>query len=456
MRIVLYLFCCLLFTLLSACGSTKKTVSNDKEPTPSLVDYTNDDDFDGVKNSEDQCPYIHGPARTFGCPDADNDGIQDDKDVCPDLKGFANMQGCIDSDHDGVIDPLDKCPDEYGESELGCNTFSASDTDGDGVNNDVDKCPDLPGLFTGNGCPDGDGDGITDDIDLCPYMYGTTEFEGCPLPFNDVMAIIGQYGDPNKKAGVSNVGYYRAFDGKLYDSNDRPINVVGGSITDQSGAVWTKENDFSVDADGVIRNSESQMVKLDDENYLFLKNKGLLNRKPINVSASNNSGIQFGNEERSSSSSGSVNFNNNSSWNQNNAFKNNDNATSGLSDEESANCNRIDLNSLKASIYFDYDATVAGGTSLRYLNRVVDAMKKCSSFELQIAGHADGDGSTSYNKVLSQKRAVSLLNYISGKGVSDKRLKYNAYGEKYPIAPNTTEEGKQKNRRAEISITRSK
>ena len=125
------------------------------------------------------------------------------------------MQGCIDSDHDGVIDPLDKCPDEYGESELGCNTFSASDTDGDGVNNDVDKCPDLPGLFTGNGCPDGDGDGITDDIDLCPYMYGTTEFEGCPLPFNDVMAIIGQYGDPNKKAGVSNVGYYRAFDGKL-------------------------------------------------------------------------------------------------------------------------------------------------------------------------------------------------------------------------------------------------
>ena len=195
---------------------------------------------------------------------------------------------------------------------------------------------------------------------------------------------------------------------------------------------------------------------LDEENYLFLKNKGLLNRKPINVNSSNNSGIQFGNEERSSSSNGAVNFDNNANWTQNNSFKNNDNATSGLTSEESADCNRIDLASLKASIYFDYDATVAEGSSLRYLNRVVDAMKKCSSFELQIAGHADGDGSATYNQLLSQKRAVSLLNYISGKGVSDKRLKYNAYGEKYPIAPNSSEQGKQKNRRAEISITRSR
>ena len=89
---VFHLFCFLLIALVSACGSSKKTVSNNVTPAPALVDYTNDDDFDGVKNSEDQCPYIYGTARTFGCPDADNDGIQDDKDVCPDQKGFANLQ----------------------------------------------------------------------------------------------------------------------------------------------------------------------------------------------------------------------------------------------------------------------------------------------------------------------------------------------------------------------------
>ena len=132
------------------------------------------------------------------------------------------------------------------EKPIWCHTFSESDTDGDGVNNDLDKCPDMPD-YSRVMDADGDGDGITNDKDLCPYMFGSAEFEGCPLPFNDVMAIIGQYGDPNKKAGVNSVGYYRAFDGKLYDANDRLINVVGGSITNQAGEVWTQENNYSID-----------------------------------------------------------------------------------------------------------------------------------------------------------------------------------------------------------------
>ena len=42
-----------------------------------------------------------------------------------------------------------------------------------------------------------------------------------------------------------------------------------------------------------------------------------------------------------------------------------------------------------------------------------------------------------------------------GQGVSDRRLKYNAYGEKYPLVSNGTEDGKQQNRRAEIQVSRS-
>jgi OOP family OmpA-OmpF porin len=91
---------------------------------------------------------------------------------------------------------------------------------------------------------------------------------------------------------------------------------------------------------------------------------------------------------------------------------------------------------------------------LRQLNRVVDAMRKCASLELQVAGHTDADGGDGYNTMLSEKRAKSVLKYIKGQGISDTRLKYNGYGEKYPIAPNSTEEGKQKNRRAEIHVSR--
>ena len=72
--------------------------------------------------------------------------------------------------------------------------------------------------------------------------------------------------------------------------------------------------------DGVIRNSESQAVMLDEKINSFKKQRSS-NRKPINVNSSNNSGIQFGNEERSSSSNGAVNFDNNANWTQNNSFK---------------------------------------------------------------------------------------------------------------------------------------
>jgi outer membrane protein OmpA-like peptidoglycan-associated protein len=73
---------------------------------------------------------------------------------------------------------------------------------------------------------------------------------------------------------------------------------------------------------------------------------------------------------------------------------------------------------------------------------------------LQVGGHADSDGSASYNKKLSERRAKAVLKYLMGKGISDQRLKYNAYGEKYPMSDNSTEAGKQRNRRAEIKVTR--
>ena len=110
--------------------------------------------------------------------------------------------------------------------------------------------------------------------------------------------------------------------------------------------------------------------------------------------------------------------------------------------------------SLRAAIYFDYNASRASSSSLQQLNRVVEAMRNCASLELQVGGHADSDGSSTYNDMLSEKRAKTVLNYIQGQGISETRLKYNAYGEAYPIGDNSTKEGKQINRRAEIHVSR--
>ncbi|MGF7139217.1 OmpA family protein [Roseimarinus sediminis] len=143
-----------------------------------------DDDNDGVPNSEDECPDTPPGVKVDekGCPlDTDNDGIPDFQDDCPDEPGLPEYNGCPDTDGDGIIDKEDDCPELPGIPEYnGC-----PDSDGDGVIDPDDLCPDTqPGVVVDEyGCPiDSDGDGLTDDVDQCPDEYGPMEYMGCPEP----------------------------------------------------------------------------------------------------------------------------------------------------------------------------------------------------------------------------------------------------------------------------------
>lgn len=466
MRIQFLIFYAFAFSLLLSCGSTKGTTKQDDNTVASTEQRAPDADYDGVPNDVDQCPYIFGTARTFGCPDADGDGIQDAEDRCPDDKGYANLMGCLDRDYDGIIDPEDECPDAYGERETGCPDIDPSDLDGDGVKNEQDECPELRGLFTANGCPDKDGDSIKDELDACPELFGVPEYDGCPLAIGDMMKLAEEYGHPAKVNGIAERGYYKSYDGKLYDKNDRLITIAKGDIVDAKGTFITDTKNYVFDRDGYIRNTDGLLVRVDDEGYAFTS-EGLISKKRVNGTATGG-GIRFGDGDLPDQPGGNgsitidrtynprTNPNNiqfDGEPNNSNIYQNPVNEVP-LTAEEAANCNRINLQSLTAAIYFDYDAAQADQSSLRQLNRVVDAMQKCARLELQVGGHADSDGSSNYNIKLSERRAKAVLKYLMGKGISDQRLKYNAYGEKYPMADNTTEEGKQRNRRAEIKVTR--
>lgn len=469
MKIQFLIFYAFAFALLLSCGSTKGTTTQtDNSTVASNETKAPDDDYDGVPNDVDQCPYIFGTARTFGCPDADGDGIQDAEDRCPDDKGYANLMGCLDRDYDGIIDPEDECPDAYGERETGCPDIDPSDLDGDGVKNEDDACPELRGLFTANGCPDKDGDSIKDELDACPELFGVAEYDGCPLAIGDMMELARLYGHPAKANGLAARGYYKSYDGKLYDKNDKLITVVAGDIVDASGTFISNTQTYIIDRDGYIRTIDDLLVRVDEEGYAFTSD-GLISKKRVNGGPTKG-GIQFGegdipdqrggggnitidNSRYNKGNSGGSSGSNSGNPNNSNIYDNPINEVP-LTPAEAANCNRINLQTLTAAIYFDYDAAQADQSSLRQLNRVVDAMQKCARLELQVGGHADSDGSASYNKKLSERRAKAVLKYLMGKGISDQRLKYNAYGEKYPMSDNSTEEGKQRNRRAEIKVTR--
>ena len=72
-----------------------------------------------------------------------------------------------------------------------------------------------------------------------------------------------------------------------------------------------------------------------------------------------------------------------------------------------------------------------------------------------IEGHTDNSGDERYNLALSVKRATKVANMINSQfSISKDRLKTLGYGKKFPIAPNTTIEGREKNRRVSITIVR--
>jgi outer membrane protein OmpA-like peptidoglycan-associated protein len=71
---------------------------------------------------------------------------------------------------------------------------------------------------------------------------------------------------------------------------------------------------------------------------------------------------------------------------------------------------------------------------------------------IEIGGYTDSTGTENYNISLSEKRALSVVNYLIKKGISSERLKYKGYGNTSPLGDNVTSEGRKLNRRTEVKI----
>lgn len=104
------------------------------------------------------------------------------------------------------------------------------------------------------------------------------------------------------------------------------------------------------------------------------------------------------------------------------------------------------------NIFFDYNKASLRKESQSELNRVAAIMEKQRSMTIEIGGHTDDRGSDEYNERLSGARAKSVMDYIVSRGVDASRLRFKGYGEQQPVESNETEEGRQKNRRVEITI----
>ena len=86
------------------------------------------------------------------------------------------------------------------------------------------------------------------------------------------------------------------------------------------------------------------------------------------------------------------------------------------------------------------------------MDKLADVMVRYGKTTLTIVGHTDDVGSNAYNQSLSERRALSVAEYLEKKRVDSMRLATAGKGETQPRSSNNTEAGRQENRRVEIYV----
>lgn len=107
---------------------------------------------------------------------------------------------------------------------------------------------------------------------------------------------------------------------------------------------------------------------------------------------------------------------------------------------------------LLANVFYEVDRWELKKESLRELDNLADLLKFNQDFIVEIGGYTDSTGTDEHNMVLSEKRALSVVNYLTNIGISAERLTYKGYGNTSPIGDNITTEGRRLNRRTEVKI----
>jgi outer membrane protein OmpA-like peptidoglycan-associated protein len=346
---------------------------------------------------------------TFGNKqkDTDGDGIIDKKDDCPEVPGIAAFNGCPDTDGDGIEDRTDACPFDAGLAEFnGC-----PDKDGDGIQDSADECPEVAGLEAFNGCPDTDEDGIQDSEDICPEVPGLADFKGCPDTDGD--GIEDSLDECVETAGTVEFKGCPDTDGDgIRDLDDVCPNEAGPLAN--NGCPWGDR-----DEDGILDNVDAC---------------------PDTPGPAENLGCPWADADGDT------------------VLDKDDDCplTPGL--VENRGCPVIEveeqeiLNTAFDNLEFLSGKAVIKEESKASLTGLAELLVKKTEWKLKISGHTDSGGNDANNMTLSKQRAQAVADLIESQGVAKDRMVIQWYGETQPIGDNATEEGRQKNRRVEMTV----
>jgi len=106
------------------------------------------------------------------------------------------------------------------------------------------------------------------------------------------------------------------------------------------------------------------------------------------------------------------------------------------------------------NVFFEFGSFDLKDISKLELDKLANLLNQHPEMQIEIGGHTDNKGSIVINQKLSENRAKSVYDYLISQGIPEAQLSYKGYNFSEPIADNTTEEGRAKNRRTEFKITK--
>ena len=350
-----------------------------------------------------------GPA---GALDSDRDGVPDKDDACPNtpLGATVDARGCPhDSDGDGVLDGIDQCPNTPAGTKVddkGCplaapTAVSVLDSDGDGVPDTLDKCPNTPAgaKVDADGCPiDSDHDGVWDGIDKCPDtpVGATVDATGCPHDSDGDGVLDGIDQCPNTPTGtpVDATGCPLDSDKDgVPDNLDKCPNTPAGIKVDANGCPIEHDSDGDGVPDSRDRCPNTPPgSKVDQYGCLLLFE---VTPAPPGAPPARPTLILQG-------------------------------------------------------VNFQTGRSVLTRESYAVLDQVAASLVANPEIRIEIAGYTDSTGRKWTNMRLSMGRAGAVQHYLARKGVNPMRMRAQGFGASGYIAPNSTPEGRAKNRRVEL------
>jgi outer membrane protein OmpA-like peptidoglycan-associated protein len=110
---------------------------------------------------------------------------------------------------------------------------------------------------------------------------------------------------------------------------------------------------------------------------------------------------------------------------------------------------------LQAEVLFGKDSATLSDEAKARISTIADEIKKQNATQIRVFGFTDNLGSSAHGIILSKQRA-NAVQAVLGQDLNDPNVTFEVrgYGEQFPIADNSTEEGRRKNRRVEVSFPR--